>query len=161
LRGGVDVCSAMWYNEYHLILNSGFDADALTTFLMSDHGFNFPEDGIYCLEKTFRRDPQLCHRFVKASIEGWQYAFRHPEEALSIVMKWAQEGNAGTNRVHQKWMLDRMKDIILYPNEKDSLGVLSGEDYKRVTREYARNGLIQRVPSFSEFFAGTNLRLTP
>ncbi|MBF0506937.1 MAG: ABC transporter substrate-binding protein [Nitrospirae bacterium] len=32
LRGGTDVASAMWYNEYHTIINSGLDADELTTF---------------------------------------------------------------------------------------------------------------------------------
>ena len=32
LRGGVDVASAMWYNEYHTLLNSGLDPDELTPF---------------------------------------------------------------------------------------------------------------------------------
>lgn len=32
LRGGVDVASCMWYNEYHTILNSGINPDELTPF---------------------------------------------------------------------------------------------------------------------------------
>jgi NitT/TauT family transport system substrate-binding protein len=151
LRGGVDVCSAMGYNEYHLILNAGLDREELTTFLMSDHGLNFPEDGIYCLEQTYRRDPELCRQFVKSSLEGWEYAFKYPEEALSIVMRRVQDGNAGTNRVHQRWMLDRMKDVILYPDGRGPLGILKPEDYEKVTQEYLRSGLIRRIPSFSEF----------
>ena len=50
LRGGVDVASAMWYNEYHTIINSGLNEDELTTFFFYDYGLNFPEDGIYVLE---------------------------------------------------------------------------------------------------------------
>jgi NitT/TauT family transport system substrate-binding protein len=71
LRDGVDVASAMWYNEYHTILNSGLNPDELTTFLFHQHGLNFPEDGIYTMKDTFQRDPDLCKAFVKASIEGW------------------------------------------------------------------------------------------
>jgi len=56
LRDGVDVVSAMWYNEYHTIINSGLNPDELTTFFFHEHGLNFPEDGIYTLEETFKRD---------------------------------------------------------------------------------------------------------
>ena len=57
--------SAMWYNEYHTILNSGLNADDLTLFFFSRLGLNFPEDGIYCMEETLREDPELCEAFVQ------------------------------------------------------------------------------------------------
>ena len=57
LRGGVDVASAMWYNEYHMLLATGLDADELTIFFLADHDLNFPEDGIYCMEDTFKNHP--------------------------------------------------------------------------------------------------------
>lgn len=60
LRDGVDVASAMWYNEYHTIINSGYDASELTTFFFYDYGLNSPEDGIYVLEETLDRDPATC-----------------------------------------------------------------------------------------------------
>ena len=90
LRGGVDVVSAMWYNEYHSILNAGVEPEDLVVFHLSDLG-SFPEDGIYCLESTFKKDPQTCCRFVRASLEGWKYAFEHEEEALDIVMRYVDE----------------------------------------------------------------------
>ena len=66
LKGGVDAISAMWYNEYHTLLNSGFNQGELTTFFFSDYGLNFPEDGIYCLKKTLNEIPKsvkvLCRR---------------------------------------------------------------------------------------------------
>ena len=152
LRGGVAAASAMWYNEYHMILNTGLDPDELTTFFLADHGINFPEDGIYCKEETFRKNPGLCVRFVKASVEGWKYAFAHPEESLDIVMKYVNEANVATNRVHQQWMLSRMKDIMLPPRQEDiPVGSLLEASYDHVTLELERNGMIGRVPSFSQF----------
>jgi NitT/TauT family transport system substrate-binding protein len=151
LRGGVDVASAMWYNEYHSILNSGFNEDELTTFFFDKYGLNFPEDGIYCLEKTLKRDRELCCNFVKASLEGWKYAFEHPEEAIDIVMKYVKEANIGTNRVHQKWMLERMKDIINTPGENMITGDLDEQDYHTVARELKQSAIISKVPDFQEF----------
>ena len=123
LRGGVDVVSAMWYNEYHTILDSGVEPEDLVVFHLADFGINYPEDGIYCLESTFDKDPQSCCRFVRASVEGWRYAFEHPEEALDIVMKYVTEANVPTNRQHQKWMLEHMREVIDLPAGQELSGV--------------------------------------
>ncbi|MEW6386226.1 MAG: ABC transporter substrate-binding protein [Thermodesulfobacteriota bacterium] len=152
LRGGVEAASAMWYNEYHQILAAGLDPEDLTTFLLSDYGLKCPEDGIYCLEQTFKKDPDTCVAFVQASIQGWKYAFAHPEEALDIVMKYVNAAQVATNRVHQKWMLQRMQDIIQPPGADLLLGSLKEETYYQVARELKNNGLIQQIPPFSQFF---------
>jgi NitT/TauT family transport system substrate-binding protein len=153
LRGGVDVASAMWYNEYHLLLNAGLDPDELTPFFFFEHGMNFPEDGIYCLEETYKRDPGLCRGFVRASLEGWRRAFEDPEKALDVVMRHARAANTGTNRVHQRWMLARMKDIILLPGEESPSGTLKEKDYGSVAAALKGYGLVDDPPTFSDFFA--------
>jgi NitT/TauT family transport system substrate-binding protein len=152
LRGGVDVASAMWYNEYKTILNSGLNQDELTTFFLSDYGFNFPEDGIYALEETVKKDPQAAAAFVKACFEGWQYAFEHPSEALDIVLKYMRQAHIPANRIHQQWMLSRMKDLIVPPDASGSRGELNKDDYERVVKELMSNGLIEAAPDFKEFY---------
>lgn len=153
LRDGVDVASAMWYNEYHTILSSGINSDELTSFFFYEHGLNFPEDGIYALEETFNKHPGLVCSFVKASIEGWLYTFKHPEEALDIVLKYMKMANVPANRVHQRWMLMRMKDLILPEDGKDiAIGTLDKEDYLRVSQELRRNGSIGAIPDFTLFY---------
>lgn len=149
LRGGIDAASAMWYNEYHTILNSGYDPDELTTFFFSEHGLNFPEDGIYTLEETFRDRPDFCCAFVKASLEGWMYAFEHPEEALDIVLKYAKQANVPANRVHQKWMLERMQDLIIADGRE--IGVLRPEDYNQVAEALKDAGIITEITPFDIF----------
>ena len=150
LRDGVDVASAMWYNEYHIILNSGLNPDELTTFFFHEHELNFPEDGIYTLEDTFQKDPDLCRAFVKASIEGWLYAFAHPEEALDIILKYMAKAHISANRVHQRWMLERMEDLIL-PHDI-SIGRLLPEDYNRVAQGLKENSLIKEISDFKSFY---------
>ncbi|OGW38930.1 MAG: ABC transporter substrate-binding protein, partial [Nitrospirae bacterium RBG_13_39_12] len=152
LRDGVDVASAMWYNEYHSILNSGINPEELTTFFFYDHGLNFPEDGIYTLEKNFTENPSLSCAFVKASIEGWQYAFAHPDEALDIILKYMSIAKIPANRVHQKWMLERMKDLICPRDSKMPIGTLLKSDFLRAEKELKENGFIKKIPDIESFF---------
>lgn len=152
LRGGVDVASAMLYNEYHLLLNAGLNPGELSTFLMSDYGFDFPEDGIYCLEKTFRDRPRVCRAFVQASIAGWQYAFAHPEEALDIVMKYVNSAHVPTDRVHQRWMLLHMRTAILANGPEGAIGGLKRGEYYWVAQTLKADGIIQTIPDYAHFY---------
>jgi NitT/TauT family transport system substrate-binding protein len=152
LRDGIDVASAMWYNEFHTIINSGINPDELTAFFFYEHGLNFPEDGIYTLESAFQEDPHLCCAFVKASLEGWLYAFSHPEEALDIVLKYMTQAKIPANRVHQRWMLMRMKDLILSPDNQRDIGILKDSDYELVARELKKTGVVKEIPDFASFF---------
>jgi NitT/TauT family transport system substrate-binding protein len=151
LWDGVDVASAMWYNEYHTIVNAGINPEELSTFYFHEHGLNFPEDGIYTLDRTCREDPDLCRDFVDASIEGWQYAFDHPDEALDVVMGNLKREHIPANRIHQKWMLDRMKDLILPRAETMGMGRLLAYDYERVGRGLKESGIIEVIPPFGDF----------
>jgi NitT/TauT family transport system substrate-binding protein len=153
LRDGVDVASAMWYNEYHTILNAGLNPDELTTFFFYEHELNFPEDGIYTLESTLKRDPELVRGFVNASLEGWLYAFKHPDETLDIVLKYMSAANIPANRVHQKWMLERMRDIVSPEDGRSpAIGILKESDFIRVCKVLKESSIIEKTPVFNDFY---------
>lgn len=152
LRGGVDVASAMWYNEYHQIINSGVNPEELTIFSLADYGLNFPEDGIYCLAEMADKHPKTCRDFVAASIQGWKYAFAHPDEALDIVMQYVHAANLPSDRVHQKWMLARMQEIIQPPGSDIPMGMLKETTYGQVAQEMLKRGIIKAIPEFSKFY---------
>jgi len=161
LRGGVDACSVMYYNEYHTILQCGINPEELTVFKMWEHGFDCPEDGIYCTALTAANQPALCRDVVEASLEGWAYAMAHPEEALDIVMGYVRRGHVPTNRAHMKWMLEKMLDSIFPgPDGTWQFGILSRESYDRAVKLLRENGIIRNAPLFHEFHveAGTNAR---
>lgn len=151
LRGGIDVTSAMWFNEYHTIINSGVDPEELNVIFLRDQGMNFLEDGIYMLEKTLDKDPELAGSFVAASLQGWRYAFDHPDEALDIVIKYMREAHLPANRVHQRWMLDRVRDLMMPVNTQTKLGDLRQQDYEAVARAMQKYGLIQSYPDYHAF----------
>ncbi len=153
LRGGVQAATGMWYNEYNLLFSYGLDYTDLRPFLFRDTELNFPEDGIYTLETTANEKPELCRAVVAATVRGWKYAFEHPEEALDTVMKRMIKKNIPANRAHQRWMLDRMKDIMITENGAP-IGVLRQEDFERVKSVLIDTGFMTNAPMFPEFYRG-------
>ena len=65
-------------------------------------------------------------------------------------------GPSPVNRAHQKWMLERMKDLIAPGDIPVSTGTLLPEDYNRVARQLKENGLINEIPDFRSFHKKCN-----
>lgn len=152
LRHGVDACSVMRYNEYHVLYQCGVEQDELTTFFLSDYDCPLPEDGLYCLKKTFREKPDVSRAIVEASLEGWRYAADHREEALDIVMKEVREEHVPTNRAHMRWMLNTMLESIFPAKPGDwQVGILNGDAYRKTVKMLKQAGLIGDAPSFKSF----------
>lgn len=153
LRGGADVALIMWYNEYHALQMYGKDPSRMYAVFFSDTDLNFPEDGLYVLGDTwFARENTLC-RFVKASFEGWRYAFEHPDEAVDIVLAVMRHEQVPASRSHQRWMLSCMKSL-LQPKTGGRIGVLSESDYLRVARVLEEGHRISGTPNFDYFSKG-------
>jgi NitT/TauT family transport system substrate-binding protein len=153
LLGGVDAASGMWYNEYHTLLSSGMDAAQLRVFFYRDLDLNFPEDGLYTLQATLAADPELCRAVARASLKGWDYAFAHPEEAVDLVLEARRRAHLPTNRAHQRFMLARMRDVMLGQQGQSvpPLGTLAREDFDRVAAVLLEQGLIRTKPDFAAF----------
>ncbi|MCP4177592.1 MAG: ABC transporter substrate-binding protein [bacterium] len=152
LNGGVDLLPVKRYNEYHTLLNSGLNSDELVLFPLEEFGLNIPGTGIYC-EKTFlENNSSICEQFVRASIKGWQFAFNNPDKAVEIVNKRMHESNTMTNSVHQKWMLNRMQDIMM-PNKYNMLNThLSISGFNLTADILKKDNIIKNIPKFNVFY---------
>jgi NitT/TauT family transport system substrate-binding protein len=153
MRGGVDVASAMIYNEYHTLINYGLDPAEMTMFRFDDHGLNAPEDGIYALDDAYRKDPERACAFARASLEGWDYAFAHPEEALDAVMRRMLAAHIPADRVHQRWMLSQLRDFFQDRGSRVLTGRLKPQDYDRTSKMLRDAGLISAAPRLDVFAA--------
>jgi len=150
LKGGVDIMAANWFDEYHSIINSGYNPEDLNVFFFADYGLNFLEDGIYCLSEKKKQYPDLCADFVKATMEGWRLAFENPEKAIDIVVAYSQKSNIPVNRVHQRWMIDRYRD--LYFRNGQFSATLSENDYLFAGEILKESGQISWIPPFKSFY---------
>jgi NitT/TauT family transport system substrate-binding protein len=127
LNKQADCISAMTYNEYGQVIDAGFAPDQLVTFPYEDEGVATLEDGLYTLEKnlTDAKAADRLVRFLRASLEGWEYALRHQAEAVRIV---AANGGAGGNR--QTRMMREVAQLV--GNSK--IGYLDPAAYERTVQ---------------------------
>jgi len=86
LGGEVDCATAMSYNEFLTILDSGEFKTDLFSVRFDQNGSGALEDGLY-VRATDLKDParraQL-QQLLRGLAAGWRYAARYPEEAVAI-----------------------------------------------------------------------------
>lgn len=152
LKNAVEICAVMHYNEYNSLFNYGIDPDELNVFYFKDYAMNFPEDGIYCMQNTFNKDPDLCKNFTDASIEGWNYALSNPEETLSVLEKYQKLENVQITKNHSRWMLQCMKEIIKPTGKEVETGELLVTDYDSAVEFLIKNKVIMNRLDYSKFF---------
>jgi NitT/TauT family transport system substrate-binding protein len=110
INGDLDVASAMIYNEYYTVLESGIDANEITIINYADYGLDFPGDVLFTSSKIAQENPDLCVRMLRASLRGWQYAIENPEEAVDIVLKYDRSGIQ--TRDHQLAMMREISKLV-------------------------------------------------
>ncbi len=81
----IDAASAMIYNEYGLLLESGIAAEDLNVIDMNDEGVAMLEDCLFVSSEWIAENEDLFVRFLRASIKGWADACADPEGAADIV----------------------------------------------------------------------------
>lgn len=111
----VDVVTATWYNELNTIKDA-VGEDNLRLFIPDDYGITMPRDALITSEKTLANNPDLVKHFLEATIQGWKYAFAHPNEAVDIVMKQSPT----LERRHQEAMLTEMQRLMTTKAAKDN-----------------------------------------
>lgn len=80
--------------EFYVMSKPGLAAAAkakhkeLRTFLLSDHGLKLYSNGIVTTDSYLSKHHDIVKRFVKASMRGWQFSLRHPEQAAKDEIKY-------------------------------------------------------------------------
>jgi NitT/TauT family transport system substrate-binding protein len=110
LNGEMDVASAMIYNEYHQVLESGMKPEDINIIEYSLYGLGFPGDTLFTRWNMVLHDSDVCLRMLRASLRGWQYAVDNPKEAVSVVMKYDKTGKA--DRAHQLSMMREISGLV-------------------------------------------------
>ena len=156
LRRGVDACSVMDYNEYHMLLLAGVDAPELTVFPLRDHGIDFPEDGLYAAPAFHAARPEAARRAADAILAGWRDAARDPEAAVDIVMRYVTADKVAANRTHMRWMLLRLLPSIFPADGKSwTPGVLAKDRYDETARWLVELGFVRSAPPYETFVRGS------
>lgn len=127
LSEATDICLIGSYNEYPQLIECGLKTDSVYLYRFSDYGYDLPEDGLYVTEEFYRNHSEKISKLVQASMRGWKWADENREQTLDIVMDMIRRNNIGTNRYHQRLMLE---EILRLQTDRQT-----GERNYRLSRE--------------------------
>ena len=105
INGTTDVSTGFSINEPHQAIEAGYDVNII---LFADYGVKVYDDVLFATEDTINNNPELVERFLRATLEGWQYAIQNEEEAVDMVLKYATD----RTRSHEAYMLRQSIPLI-------------------------------------------------
>lgn len=151
LSGELDAASAMTYNEYHVVLESGVSPDELNVIDMNDEGVAMLEDNLFANSDWLKDNKEVAAKFVKASIKGWQYAIENQEEAVDIIMAQVEDGS--TTKEHQLTMMEEVAKLVV-PEGFDpaNIGVIDEKMYKQTADIALKYGVIEKEADISKSY---------
>ena len=126
IDGRVDCATAMSYNEFLTILDSGALKSNLFTVRFGQENSGFLEDGLY-VRAADLRDPakrDRLARLLRGLAAGWRYAARYPDEAVAITQRFME----GSDKDHQ---LDMLNEILQLMDLSRGFGLLDPSSFAR------------------------------
>lgn len=109
LKDEIDAASAMTYNEYGLLLESGLKDSDLNVIDMNTAGVAMLEDCLFVKSDWIAKNQDLYVRFLKASIKGWADACANPEAAGKVVF----EADKSVSLDHQIYMAKEIAKLVV------------------------------------------------
>lgn len=158
LSGELDAASAMTYNEYQIVLESGVPASDLSVIDMNDEGVAMLEDNLFANAEWLADHKEVAAKFVRASIKGWQEAINDPEAAVDIIMAQSEEGS--TTRDHQLKMMEEVSKLVV-PEGFDSanIGMIDEKMFKQTADIAYKFGVIEEPADIKKAYTNEIMEL--
>ena len=147
LKNEIDASSAMTYNEYGLLLESGLKESDLHVLNMNDAGVAMLEDCLFVNSDWIAKNEDLYVRFLKASIKGWAEACADPAAAGKIVY----EADKSVSLDHQIYMAKEVAKLVV-PKGFDpaKIGYMDMGAIKQTADLALKYGLLSKPAEISE-----------
>jgi len=82
--GRVDAMMSYITNEPFWFKEQGVEINIIKPLL---YGIDFYGDCLFTSEKEIEKNPKEVEAFLKASLKGWEYAMKNPDEIISLILK--------------------------------------------------------------------------
>ena len=118
-----------------------------TVFDPKDYGFDFYSDILFTSSDEIKNHKQRAINFKKASLKGWEYAFKHIDESVELILQ-----KYNSQKKSKKALLfeaEALKELAFYENKE--LGNIDIGKLERIDNIYNTLGLVENPIDFTEF----------
>lgn len=143
-----DAVSAYVTNEPWLLSEQGYQPVIISP---QTYGVDFYSDCLFTSETEVKKHPKRVNAFLKASIQGWEYAMAHPEEIVDLIIS---EYGSPTSRAHLLYEAEAIRKIML--PELVEIGHQNPGRWQHIAATYANLQMIDADFSLEGFLYDPN-----
>ncbi len=156
IEGRVDAMSAYAMVEPVRLKARGIETSLLRAI---DYGVDFYGDTLFTTEAHVRSNPKRVAAFVRASLRGWDYAMKHPEEIADLIAPMEGVAERGDTREVILQHAHGMRDFIL-PDVVE-IGHMNPGRWERIADTFAKVGMAPANVSLTGFVFEPNPPVDP
>jgi ABC-type nitrate/sulfonate/bicarbonate transport system substrate-binding protein len=145
IAGAVDVYPVFLDNEPDTIRRAGVE---ITVFDPADYGVATLGVTYLAHADTVAQDPELVERFLRAALRGAAYAADNPDEAIEVVLQYAE----GADAEHQRFLLTTG---LQNAQRADGIGRSSPEQWEALVQMLLDHGVISAPVDVATVFDGS------
>lgn len=143
IDGKVDAMSAYLANELYELNKAGLAYQVYTPRAV---GIDFYGDNLFTTEQQIKDHPQRVAAFRAASVKGWQYAMKHPDAVINLIMARYSKANPRAFYVFEaQQMAPLLQAELIEP------GYMNLDRWQHIAQTYAELGLLPNDVSLAGF----------
>ncbi|MDO9268899.1 MAG: EAL domain-containing protein [Methylobacter sp.] len=113
-----------------------------------NYGIDFLGDNLFTTEQEINRHPERVRRFLRASLKGWDYALKHQDELIGIILSQYNPGNR-LSAEHLRFEAQETVKMIL--PDTIPIGHTDIKRFQRIADTYRQLGLINSTDHLEGF----------
>jgi diguanylate cyclase (GGDEF)-like protein/PAS domain S-box-containing protein len=113
-----------------------------------NYGVDFLSDNLFTTEQEINHHPERVQRFLRASLKGWDYALKHQDELIRIILDKYNTGNRLTAD-HLRFEAQETVKMIL--PETITIGHTDIKRFQRIADTYRQLGLVSSIDHLEGF----------
>lgn len=134
LSGQIDAWPGYSINEPITAQEKGYEVNIIWP---TDYGVNLYADTLFTTEDMIKNNPDLVKRFVIATLQGWNYAYNNPDEAVTYTLMYSDQ----LKKEHETKMMQASL-TSLKPDDKP-IGFMDRENWENMQKLLLESGFMK------------------
>lgn len=151
LQGETDTYNGYTTNEPYFLKQQNIP---FITFMPRDYGIDFYGDTLITTEAIIEKDPQMVDKFVQATLQGWEYAVKHPEQVVDLIL--THYNTQQKSRDHL--LFEAYESIKMILPNLVPIGYMHEKRWQHIQEVFIQQGHILRPVALDTFLYNANSR---
>jgi len=125
INGNIDAMTAYITNEPYEFKKKGIPINIINPL---NYGIDIYGDLLITTEEEILKNPENTKKFIRASLKGWDYALRHRDEIIQLII---DKYNPGLDKIHLEYEAEEIKRFII--PDLIELGHINPKRFERIS----------------------------